>query len=84
MKKIIVLGLISLSCMASCNKDKKYCWKCIFTAYENNTGLDTTVCNMTETESENFQQSTIKHMVTTYGEPDNVPVTSACYKQNNR
>lgn len=82
MKKFILLPVIAF-CALSCGKNKKYCWRCSFAKTDTHPGLDTTVCDMTETQSKDFQQNTVKEMNAKYGTSTSV-IGSACFKQNNR
>lgn len=71
---IILLAVISL---ASC-KNKKYCWECRFSKGSTDV-LDTTVCEMTEDASKEFQQKTAERLNYQHGQPTTGP-GSMCRK----
>lgn len=68
MKRILILLMIVVS--AACKKDRKSCWSCYFpiSASISVSGIDTTVCSMTEEESRQFQSEYVKELRDKYGD----------------
>jgi hypothetical protein len=70
---LILVAFTSISC-----KNKKYCWECRFNKGSTDV-LDTTVCEMTEDASKEFQQKTAERLNYQYGQPTTGP-GSMCRK----
>lgn len=80
MKKTAIVIAVLLLVTIGCTKNRKHCWKCHFNRAENMPTLDTTVCDMTEDESKDFQQQTAKRMKDEYG---NIGTpSSTCWRTN--
>lgn len=76
-----ILVLLALLICSACGKHKKYCWRCVFATSATGSGQsDTTVCDMTEEESKNFQQNHVRTLKELYGFPAGTNVTSSCRK----
>lgn len=82
--KYLLPFILAIVLCTSCSKNKKFCWRCNFSIPSGTNALDTTVCGMTSDESKNFQQAQVKKLTDFYGVPQNQPIGSACYKQNNK
>lgn len=84
MKKYIpMLAIVIL--VAACKKNRKYCWQCHFSITEASAkgpgiGLDTNVCDMTEAESKDFQQTTVRRLKQLDTSGNQYSWGSACYK----
>lgn len=76
-----IIAVFALFAVTACGKHKKYCWRCEFATSATGSGQsDTTVCNMTEEESKNFQQNHVRTLKELYGFPAGTNVTSSCRK----
>lgn len=77
--KYTIPALLVLLMITACGKHKKYCWSCQFAATNNTPVSDTVVCDMTRSESKDFQAQYVLMLKEEHGYKDGTEITSACF-----